>query len=97
MANACFHVATARLGLSVPEELSFVVFGEGYESVFPQRRLAACLIPWRAIGKAAVEMLDRKIDDPSASLASRAVEHEWVEGETLAVAPVPAEGAGRVA
>jgi LacI family fructose operon transcriptional repressor len=64
-------LAAARLGVEVPRDLAVATFGEVGD--FGDAPVTVCRLPWGEVGKAAVEMLLEKIDDPSRRFGARAV------------------------
>jgi LacI family transcriptional regulator len=82
-----FHAVRAaeRLGMSVPQDLSLIVFGGPV--VYVGQQTDALLVPTKEVGAAAVEMLLWRIEHPTETVASRAIPFEYRPGQTTAPAP----------
>lgn len=78
--------AARRRGIAVPEQLSIVVLGNHIRAAQTERRFTSFLIPREAMGRAATEMLVRRVenDEPIQQIL---LPCEPVEGETLGPAP----------
>ena len=78
--------AARRRGTAVPEQLSIVVLGNHIRAAQTERRFTSFLIPREAMGRAATEMLVRRVenDEPIQQIL---LPCEPVEGETLGPAP----------
>lgn len=81
---AVFATHTWR-GLKVPRDLSIVTFTEDLPWTYP--RLTSWVTPWKAMGKAAVEMLVDHIRKPESDWAHRWLPMERVEGVTCGKPP----------
>ncbi len=80
-AMAVEQVARQR-GLSVPGDLSIVVLGNHIGAAEPGRRFTSFLIPREAMGRAATEMLVRRLEH-GAPVEQLLLPCEPVEGDTL--------------
>jgi LacI family transcriptional regulator len=78
------HVATGVLRMKVPEDLSIVSFSDGAIATDSGVPITTLRLPWTEVGRAAVGMLEEKIEMPRRPLSTRAVPFELVEGETSA-------------
>ncbi len=77
------YTAALQLGLSVPDDLSFISFAD--ESLWSMGLVfSTMLIPQREIGQTATETLLRKIDHPDEPLSAHALPFEFEPGETIA-------------
>lgn len=72
----------ARLGLTVPEDLSVVVFADA--PTMAEKAFTTWLVPQAAMGREAVALLNRKIEQPAQVLEPQAVAFSLFEGETVA-------------
>ena len=81
--------AAAELHLSVPRDLSIVVFAP-FEPWVAGNHVSAVAIPTAEIGRHAVRMLLKKIATPGESFAPEAIPYEAVLGATIAPPPVSA-------
>ncbi|RYX83816.1 LacI family transcriptional regulator [bacterium] len=78
--------AAARLGLSVPEDLSLVSFGP--EQIdYLCRSMTVLIEPQYEIGQLATQMLMRKIETPDEAIAPQAVRFDLAVGESSALLP----------
>lgn len=75
--------AAAWLRLRIPEDLSLVTFGDSGMHHFG-RNPTRMLNPWKDLGQAAVEMLEKKIAAPDRAIAARALPFTFEPGETCA-------------
>jgi LacI family transcriptional regulator len=82
------YAAACAVGLRVPADLSLITFDElpvdgiGVE-------ITTSLIPAEDMGRQAVRMLLRKVEDSALSLPPTAVPHLWYDGQTCAPPPAP--------
>ncbi len=72
----------ARLGLKVPEDLSVVVFSDAPS--LAEKPITTWLVPQAAMGREAVALLNRKIEQPAEVLDPQTVAFTLFEGETVA-------------
>lgn len=78
--------AADDLGLRIPEDLSLATLGDK-AAMYRRKKVSFMVQPWHEIGKQAVDMVRKKIEKPSLKLKPRAMQCEFIEGETLAPAP----------
>lgn len=75
--------AAAKMGLSVPQDLSLVTFGvsdERFFGIFPTQMV----VPFREMGSLAVRLLQRKIENPTQLLPTHTLPCLLQSGETCA-------------
>ncbi|QQR38328.1 LacI family DNA-binding transcriptional regulator [Devosia rhizoryzae] len=83
LADAIGVEAAAReRGLSVPDDLSIVVLGNHIRAEEPGRRFTSFAIPREAMGRAATEMLVRRVEN-DAPVEQVLLPCELLEGDTL--------------
>jgi DNA-binding LacI/PurR family transcriptional regulator len=83
LADAMGVEAAAReRGLSVPDDLSIVVLGNHIRAEEPGRRFTSFAIPREAMGRAATEMLVRRVEN-NAAVEQVLLPCELLEGDTL--------------
>lgn len=99
----CYDSFTARpllysaltAGLQVPGDLSIVTFDDACaEEPATARRITCGLLPEYEMGRAAVEMLAAKIEEPQIPLPSRLLPHDFAEGDTMGAPDERAAEAG---
>ena len=78
--------AACGLGLDVPRDLSVITFDQWIDSTLG-RRIDTMVLPEYEIGKTAVAMLVRKIDQPLAAQAALALPAALEAGDTCGPAP----------
>ena len=78
--------AARRRGIAVPEQFSIVVLGNHIRAAQTERRFTSFLIPREAMGRAATEMLVRRVENAE-PIQQILLPCEPVEGETLGPAP----------
>jgi LacI family transcriptional regulator len=76
-------VAALRVGLRIPEDISFIVFDQSPFDEFGLP-IATMLLPEYRMGQAAVKMLLTKIEHPEESLTPQALRMELAAGESCA-------------
>ncbi len=84
MAMGCLDAAKAELQLKVPEKLSIVGFDGAETARFKSYQLTTIAQPLAMMTQAAVEILMKRIEDPSLAPERRIFDGEFIEGNTLA-------------
>lgn len=84
-AQALVFAASVWFGMRIPRDLSVVTFVDGTPSATPS--VTACMVPWHAMGLAAVDMLVQKIENPDMTATPSLLPMEWHSGETTANPP----------
>ena len=74
--------AARRRDIAVPEQFSIVVLGNHIRAAQTERRFTSFLIPREAMGRAATEMLVRRVENAE-PIQQILLPCEPVEGETL--------------
>lgn len=74
--------AAERLGLSIPRDLSLVLFGG--PAPYTGQQTDALNVPTKQVGAAAVEMLLYRIEHPTETIASQAIAFDYRPGTTTA-------------
>jgi LacI family transcriptional regulator len=75
-------LAARLMGLEVPASLSIISIDDRQDDLLGTAT-SCMVIPWREIGRAAVEMLVEKIERPSRRLRPQVLEMVWQEGDTF--------------
>lgn len=78
----------ARLGLTMPADLSLVVFADA--PLVAEKPVTTWLVPQEAMGRQAVALLNRKIEQPAVAVEPVAVDFTLCEGQTVAPPREPA-------
>ncbi len=84
-ARACLHGGLAS-GLAVPRDLSVTCFDNSSDQGIGID-IACCIIPDAIVGKAGVEMLQQKVNQPNKLLSPHRIELQFKEADTLDVPP----------
>ncbi len=78
------HAATLMSNLRVPDDLSIVTFTDEWSSESARRDFSGMRLPFIEVGQQAVQMLQKKIDQPDIQQPARTLAAAWCEGLTCA-------------
>ena len=81
---ALVMLLAAQIGLQVPRDLSLLIFGEKSAPPFAFREVSQMVLPQEEVGREAVRLLLRKLDNPSFSAPPCAVPFDFAPGELCA-------------
>jgi DNA-binding LacI/PurR family transcriptional regulator len=81
------QTAAAKLGLTVPDDLSLLLLGDAAPADLIGPALTRLRLPLYRLGEVAVEALTKKIANPAEALPAVAVPYDLVNGESCAAPP----------
>ncbi len=77
------------LGLSIPRDISIVGIGSTSEFIWLEPSLACVVLPAAEMGRVAMDLLLKRLEEPNAPAEHRVLPVTWQEGDSVAEAKKP--------